>query len=63
MAIFFGLLGTFLFLCAVFDVDWFLRMTRDAQHGYPLGRRFTRIYIGGAGLFLLCWAFAEMLSY
>jgi hypothetical protein len=62
MIIFMELFGAFLFLCAVFDVDWFLRMTRGAHHGYPLGWTFTRILLGAVGLFWMWFAIAETLS-
>jgi hypothetical protein len=62
MIIFMGLLGMFLFLCALFDVEWFMRMTRGAHHGYPFGRMFTRILVGTVGLFWMWFAIAEILS-
>jgi len=56
-----GLFGGFLFLCALFDVEWFMRMTRGAHHGYPLGRTFTRILVGAVGLFWMLFAVGELL--
>ena len=44
-----GLVGLFLLTCAVFDVEWAMRMTRSARRGYPAGRKFTRIMIGIVG--------------
>lgn len=63
MIVFMGLLGMLLFLCALFDVEWFMRMTRGARRGYPFGRMFTRILVGAAGFFWMLFAFAEILSY
>ena len=57
------LVGGFLFLCALFDVEWFMKMTRGAHYGYPLGRTFTRILVGAVGLFMMWFAIAEILSF
>lgn len=62
MIAFGGLVGGFLFICALFDVEWFMKMTRGAHHEYPLGRIFTRVLVGAAGLFWIGFAVAEILS-
>ena len=56
--LFFGSVGVFLVACAVFDVEWFMRMTRSARSGYPMGRKFTRIFYGIVGLFWIFLAIA-----
>jgi hypothetical protein len=48
-----GLFGLFLLFIAVFDVDWFLNLTRSARCGYPLGKNSPRILIGIGGIITL----------
>jgi len=51
-----GTIGLFLLFCAVFDVEWFLRLTRSARSGYSMGRMFTRILLGWVGFMLILMA-------
>ena len=44
-----GIIGLFVLICAVFDVDWFINLTR-ARRNISMGRTFTRILMGLVGL-------------
>jgi hypothetical protein len=47
----FGLIGLFLMICTIFDVDWFMKMTRSSRSKYfSAGRIFDRILFGLVGL-------------
>jgi hypothetical protein len=56
---FIGFVGLVIFICALLDVDWFMRMTRSARRGYeyPFTRKFTRIMWGAGGLFAMLIGF------
>lgn len=47
------LLGLFFIMGAVFDVDSIMNLTRAARQGYPMGKIFTRLLIGLAGLMII----------
>lgn len=55
-----GIIGLFLIICAVFDVEWFMSLTRAARRGYPMGRTFTRVLMGLVGLVWVIFGIAGL---
>jgi hypothetical protein len=47
------LFGLFLLLVAIFDVEWFMNLTRSARSDYSFGRSYTRIIFGVGGIIIL----------
>jgi hypothetical protein len=57
---FFGFVGLSIFICALFDFEWFFRMTKSARRGYevPFTRRNVRIFGGVIGFFWMVLGFS-----
>ena len=54
-----GIFGLFLIICAVFDVEWIMNLTRAARQGYPMGKTLTRVLMGFFGLALFLNGIAD----
>ena len=55
-----GLFGFFLLIVAIFDIEWFMNLTKAARRGYPLGKNLTRGLIGFGGLMMLLFALGSL---